>query len=284
MKLRKNILKWGMVLTAGLLLFMMGCGKKEKVEGKKEVKEAENEEVKVPEKEYVIWIAGDSTASNHTDSLEDYEIPRLGWGEKLGEYFADNVTVRNMALSGRSSKSFTTEENYQTIMNELKEGDYFLIQFGHNDEKKSEDRYTSPLAKSSTEGSFKWYLKNYYIDPALEKGAIPILMSSIVRCRFENEVVKEQSHVKYAEAMEELVEEYAQQGITVLYMDMMEETENYYNQIGKEEAEKLHAIKGVGESAGLDSTHLNEQGAKVIAGLVVNKMDELELEVMAWKN
>ena len=60
-----------------------------------------------------LWVVGDSTLSSFYDK---YYYPRYGYGTKLGCYLNSKVQVNNLALSGRSSLSFTKEENYLSLI------------------------------------------------------------------------------------------------------------------------------------------------------------------------
>ena len=54
--------------------------------------------------------------------------------------------VDNCAMAGRSSKTFLEEGRLEDIKRHLKEGDYLLIQFGHNDASASRaERYIMPM-------------------------------------------------------------------------------------------------------------------------------------------
>ena len=144
-----------------------------------------------------VFIAGDSTACEYGFD-ENYALPRAGWGMYFGKYVKD-VNVTDYALSGRSSKSFTTEDNYYKLMRDVGEGDYVIIQFGHNDAKNSSDedkelRYTDPKGDKDTEGSFKNSLYKNYILPVQEKGATPILLTPISRRNFEDTGKVKDSH------------------------------------------------------------------------------------------
>ena len=66
-----------------------------------------------------VWIIGDSTVSSFADN---YYYPRYGYGTMLDKYLNDNVRVVNIALSGRSSKSYTTEPQYKELLNGMKKG------------------------------------------------------------------------------------------------------------------------------------------------------------------
>ena len=66
-------------------------------------------------------------------------------------------------------------------------GDKFLIiGFGHNDEKTEPARYTNPNGDYKTEGSFANSLYVNYIQPALERGVIPVVCTPIARLTNEN--------------------------------------------------------------------------------------------------
>lgn len=89
-----------------------------------------------------IFLAGDSTVKTYK---EEQWIG--GWGQFLPRFFDSSVTVKNCSNGGRSSRSFINEgrlykfgtykfsENAGVpIGEEIKEGDYLFIQFGHNDD------------------------------------------------------------------------------------------------------------------------------------------------------
>ncbi|KAJ3056538.1 hypothetical protein HK097_006171 [Rhizophlyctis rosea] len=54
-----------------------------------------------------------------------------GWGQYLGSYLT--IPVVNRAIGGRSSRSYTREGRFASIANEVKSGDYVVIEFGIND-------------------------------------------------------------------------------------------------------------------------------------------------------
>ena len=54
----------------------------------------------------------------NSKQFEDkYYYPRYGYGTMLDKYLNDNVKVVNIALSGRSSKSYLSEPEYNTLIN-----------------------------------------------------------------------------------------------------------------------------------------------------------------------
>src|SRR6185503_16503135 len=79
-----------------------------------------------------IVLVGDSTVNDQG-----------GWGKGFSGSFDSQVQVVNLALNGRSSKSFRDEGNWEPVLAE--KPDYVLIQFGHNDSPgKGPERETDP--------------------------------------------------------------------------------------------------------------------------------------------
>jgi lysophospholipase L1-like esterase len=128
-----------------------------------------------------VYLIGDSTVAAFNDP---YYYPRYGYGTQLGKYLDQTVAVDNLALSGRSSKSFidpADNANYATFTSSIKSGDYVLIGFGHNDEKADPTLFTNPNGDVTDPTSFKYYLYTYYIKVAEDAGATPILTTPVVR-------------------------------------------------------------------------------------------------------
>ena len=215
-------------------------------------------------KETTVYIVGDSTSCEYGYD-ENYAIPRAGWGMYLSEFLNDKAKVVNLALAGRSSKSFTIEENYKKLFENIKEGDFLLIQFGHNDEKnKTEEdlktRYTDPQGDVNTEGSFKNSLYMNYILPAWEKGAVPVLISPVSRRKFDENGFLTNSHGLYDDAVMELAKEK-----DIYFIDMTYITESLYsNNLEINETKDFHAVYK-DFSKGIDNTHYSHTGAKHIA-------------------
>lgn len=103
-----------------------------------------------------IYIAGDSTVQTYRESY----APQQGWGAYLQDYLSENYVVSNHAIAGRSSKSFYDNGRLDTILDEMQEGDYLLVQFAINDSTyNNAERYT-PVCGTipGEEGRYEYYL------------------------------------------------------------------------------------------------------------------------------
>lgn len=230
-----------------------------------------------------IWIIGDSIASDHNDedNLKENKIPVTGWGNVLQNMVSDDVTIENKARSGRSSQSYTRERDYKEVKRGVQPGDYVFISFGHNDSKEdNKGLFTDPAGDSATKGSFKNYLKEYYITPFTESGARIILASSVVRLTFDGDKLAEQGHAAYATAMKELAEECKNEGLEVYFIDTHQITTDLYNELGEEKATKLHALLGQDPNTTVDTTHYGPIGAVNMASTIAKELKALGLECM----
>src|SRR5438477_7082977 len=92
-----------------------------------------------PRKKIKVWLIGDSTMANK----EIKAYPETGWGMPFTNFFDSSVTVDNRAKNGRSTQSFIDEGLWEPVVDNLKEGDYAFVQFGHNDEVPTKKTYTT---------------------------------------------------------------------------------------------------------------------------------------------
>ncbi|HWA71037.1 MAG TPA: SGNH/GDSL hydrolase family protein, partial [Polyangiaceae bacterium] len=233
-----------------------------------------------------LFLVGDSTVAAFNDP---YYYPRYGYGTQLGKYLKSSVMVQNLALSGRSSKSFidpADSPNYAAFTSSIKAGDYLIIGFGHNDEKADPALYTNPNTGVTDPDSFKHYLYTYYIQVALAAGATPILTTPVVRRDAAGAYGGAKAHVTadvvsggvtyaggdYPTAIRELGAEYA---LTVI--------DN--TALTKELGQQIFADSGATGTANLqawvsdsitsvDDTHTNVYGAAYYAYLLAKALSE----------
>lgn len=208
-----------------------------------------------------MHLAGDSTLCFYEKS----RWPRAGWGMMLGHHLKEGTTVRNMALSGRSSKSFRDEGQWDLLISGVQAGDGVMIQFGHNDEK-SEDpnRFTSP------DTTFRDNLVRM-VREVQDRGAQPFLLSPVERRGFEGSGIVP-SHGPYRDAVAAVARDCG-----VPYLDLCKASTEVYEELGPVASARffMHLEAGIypaypqGER---DNTHFSLAGAALIAGLVARLM------------
>jgi len=215
-----------------------------------------------------IYIAGDSTVQSYRASY----APQQGWGYYLGEYFNSDVAVSNHAIAGRSSKSFYDNGRLTTILNEIKQGDYLFVQFGINDAAYNNAERYAPVCGSAvnpTNGSFEFYI-NKYVEGALEKGATPVLVTTVIGLKAYSNGRFVNSYDNYCKAMKSIAAQYK-----IPCIDLNSLMVSHYNSIGYDAA-KLYHLHGV-VAGSTDMTHFSETGAKAVAGLVADAVKKLSL-------
>lgn len=192
--------------------------------------------------------------------------PEHGWAQVLQPFFSDNVVIVNKAANGRSTKSFINEKRWDSIYKKLKKGDYVLIEFGHNDEKIEDSaRYTNPHT------SYRYNLIRF-VQESREKGAIPILLTSIARRNFNEKGVLVPTHGDYPLETRLVAQEYK-----VPFIDLEYYTELLEQSYGPEKSKQLHLHFKAGENPfydkdKADDTHLSLLGAKSIAAIVIDQI------------
>jgi lysophospholipase L1-like esterase len=213
-----------------------------------------------------IVLVGDSTVATGG-----------GWGPGFCAVMTPNVTCIDDALNGRTTKSFIDQGAWQKALD--KRGDYYLIQFGHNDQK--------PAANLPVP-AFEAYLQRY-IDEVRAIGAVPVLVTSLSRRTFKDGKVVEDLNT-YAAATKEVG---AKNDITVIDLNAISTA--MLNRMTQEQADKFDkgldpdtgkpvalaaddavtaTASGVDapKPAALDRTHLNPYGQKVFGRIVADQL------------
>ena len=232
-----------------------------------------------------IFIASDSTVQTY----ESNYYPQTGWGQTLHNFFGDfveereckdceysqaqtyetvNAIVENRAIGGRSSKSFIEEGKFDDLLEDVKPGDYVLVQWGHNDATTSRpNRYVSPE-------DFGYWMQ-YYVDGVTQRGATPILVTPVARYSYTtNEDGTLKSFVgnfeKYGDVMRKMAKE---QNIPIV--DLTARSTALCNEFGIEGAKSLFLMVEAGDypegayaGGANDSTHLQYYGAYKFAQCV----------------
>ncbi len=216
-----------------------------------------------------IWLIGDSTVNNGTKGL-------MGWGTALPQFFnLDKITIQNRARGGRSSRTYYNEGLWKAVEDQLKPGDYVLMQFGHND---GGGTYTGPRGRSSIKGngddtkvvtqddgktetvhSFGWY-ERQYIEGAKAKGATPIVLSLVPRNDWAD------GHVLRGNTGYGLYAKQAAEQDNAAFVDLNEIVGKHYDELGQEKVAAFFPQ---------EHTHTSEAGATLNAQSVVEGLRAL---------
>lgn len=197
-------------------------------------------------------IVGDSTVCIYPENSV-----RRGWGMFMQDYFNSNrLQVINLALSGRSTKTFIKEGHWAEALKQ--KPDYVLIQFGHNDSHAPE----KPEATDANT-TYREFLRQY-IDEARAAGAKAVLITPMCRRNFNADGQVVNALLPYADAMKAVAKEKH-----VPLVDLNTASLELCNRIGPKEADTL-------ANSPEDHTHFNAKGAKEMARLVMQELPQAE--------
>ena len=224
-----------------------------------------------PARPVAIHLAGDSTMA----AKRPEKRPETGWGEFLGAAFdSTRVRVVNHAQNGRSTRTFIAEGRWQAIVDSLRPGDWVFIQFGHNDQSKDKvDRYTPP-------DDFRHNLERMVRD-ARTKGATPVLLTPVMRRRFDSTGTFYDVHGEYPELTRRVSYE-----LGVPLVDMHRSSERLLRAYGPHRSRSLFLQLSPGEHPNYprgvdDNTHFSPDGARAMAQLVIDAIAESGLSLAA---
>jgi len=211
-----------------------------------------------------IFLISDSTVRNY----EIARAPMTGWGQVIDRLFLPEIKIENRSMGGRSTRTAYAEGRLNDLLVDVKPGDYVFIQFAHNDEAVNyPDRYV-------TVDEYKSYLNNYYIKGTIQRGAIPVALTSMNRRTFKKDIgAFVDSFPAYTQAIKEVADEN-----NLALLDLNTKSLEYYNELGYEGTASIFMQLKPGESpnypAGLnDNTHFKEAGAKQMAKMIVEEIN-----------
>ncbi len=213
-----------------------------------------------------IFWAGDSTVQ--TNDYTTY--PQNGIGQVFSIFLKESCSVFNHAKNGRSTKSFLDEGRLEAIKEQISEGDFLFIQFGHNDEKSQDPaRYTEP------HGSFIDNL-GILIQAARERGAYPVLITPLERrCFTDEKHLGPGEHLEYVKGIKEAAEKFK-----VPLVDLYTKSRRELEKAGEERSRGWYMYFSEGyypehPAESKDNTHLRHDGAVHFAGLIAEGLREL---------
>ncbi len=202
-----------------------------------------------------VFLCGNSTVVDQDDE------PWASWGQMITLWFTDSVCFCNMAESGETASTFIAAGRLSKALSMMKQGDYIIMEFGHNDQKQT-------FPGSGAYYNFATALKTF-TDEARQRGATPIFITPTQRRTFDNEGKIQPSHADYPEAMKWVAE---REHCPLVDLNAM--TRELFEALGTEGSKQafVHYPAGAfpGQDKALaDNTHFNPYGAYEIAKCVV---------------
>jgi len=215
-----------------------------------------------------LYIAGDSTV------MDQAKEPYAAWGQMLPGFFQAGVAISNHAESGESLKEFIGEKRLEKILETIQPGDYLFIQFTHNDQKPGPnhvDAFTD----------YKSYLK-LYINEVRLRGAIPVLVTSMLRRNFGDDGRIVNTLEDFPDAMRLTAKE---ENVALIDLNVMSKA--FYEAMGPEKSTRafVHYPAGTypGQTADLkDDTHFNSYGAYELAKCIVEGIKASKLGIAKY--
>lgn len=205
------------------------------------------EEISCP----TLYIAGDSTV---TDQSAEYPYTPgtcySGWGQMLPAFLDERIAVSNHSHSGLTTDSFRSEGHYGIVQRFIRPGDFYFMQFGHNDQKlqelKAEEGYRKNLLR--------------YIKECRDAGVHPVIVTPLARNTWKgNDGAYNDLLAEYAAVCLKVGE---QEGVPVL--DLHERSMEFIRRKGLEGAKPYFHSD--------DYTHSNDYGAYLFAGMVAEEI------------
>ena len=216
-----------------------------------------------------VFLCGNSTV------VDQEKEPWASWGQMITRWFDERVVIANYAESGLSATTFLAQLRLDKILSQLREGDYVICEFGHNDEKE----------KRAGDGAWYSYSRNLKIfaDRVREKGGNIIFVTPTAR-RFFNDDQKtlRNTHGDYPEAMRTVSR---RENVPLIELNGM--THTFYEALGFEGSKRalVHYPANTfpdQPKALADNTHFNPFGAWEVAKMIVMGLKQMDSPLVQY--
>ncbi|WP_084467911.1 rhamnogalacturonan acetylesterase [Promicromonospora sukumoe] len=208
---------------------------------------------RAPERTPRIALLGDSTVTDQGSA------PYTGWGQRLPAHLRHGVSVVNHSGSGESTVSVLAEpEMFDALVPQLRSGDVALVQLAHNDKTTTAAQYRANLTE--------------IVERVRATGATPVLVTPIVRHRFDGDRLNPTGLIVTAEADLPAEMRGVAAGLDVPLIDLTAMSQHLVEGLGPVDSEPIYLNRVNG-----DRTHTSEYGATVYAGLVADALRSLRL-------
>ena len=216
-----------------------------------------------------VFLCGNSTV------VDQEEEPWASWGQMVTRWFDERVVIANYAESGLSATTFLAQLRLDKILTQLRQGDYVICEFGHNDEKE----------KRPGDGAWYSYSRNLKIfaDRVRQKGGHIIFVTPTAR-RFFNDDHRtlRNTHGDYPEAMRTVARRE-----DIPYIELNGMTRQFYESLGFEGSKRalVHypANTFPNQPQALeDNTHFNPFGAWEVAKMIVMGLKQMDSPLVQY--
>jgi DNA sulfur modification protein DndE len=215
-----------------------------------------------------IFLIGDSTVADKPVANDN---PERGWGQLLPEFVS--LEIKNYAVNGRSTKSFIAEGRWDSVLQVLRAGDWVFIQFGHNDQKTQDStRYAAPHTLYKTN-------LIRFVQDASAKGARPVLITPVMRRKFDEQGNFIDQHGDYPNVMKEVA---ASLQVPLIDLHALSKEVIVHHGVEKSKDIFLWIAPGINKTfpeGKTDNTHFSLYGARIMASLVADEIKSLGLDI-----
>lgn len=208
-----------------------------------------------PAKVPTIYVLGDSTVADQPGE------PYASWGQMLPRFFKPTVVVANHAESGESTFSAIATNRFEKIASRIRSGDYFLVQFGHNDQKSKDP---------DAEQKFKANLIDW-VRRVKAKGATPVIITPMFRNRFSGDQAVDTAGAYPQRAREAAAETGA------LLIDLHARSKVLYEAMGPKGVDSLFMHNA--DFSVKDGSHHGPYGAYELAKIVVQGLRDAKAPI-----
>ncbi len=228
------------------------------------------------EKKPTLFFIGDSTVKN---GRGDGGGNMWGWGDLMKPLFdTAKINIENHALGGTSSRTFLTKGLWDKVLAKIQDGDYLIMQFGHNDSSPLDDtarargtikgvgdsakEIYNPITKQQeVVHTYGWYLSKF-VNDAKAKGATVFICSPIPRNDWKDGKV-----IRYNATGYGLWSKQTAESAGAAFIDLNSITADTYEAMGQE------AVKSLFPN---EHTHTSREGAAVNAASIVKGIKEIK--------
>lgn len=214
------------------------------------VRAIEIRRVEVP----TIFLLGDSTVTDQSGE------PYASWGQMLTQMFGPTVAIANHGESGESVAAANDRGRFAKILGEIRKGDVFVVQFGHNDMKDKKSDPSAPI--KYRDGLAAW------AKAIRAKGAVAVIVTPMNRHSFRDGKV-----VNTLEEYPEMARAAARISGALL-IDLNTQSAMLYEAFG--ETPSLELFKHDEDGTHRDATHHSPFGAWELARIVAAQLANID--------